>query len=144
MILMMASCQSTAYSILYFTYPPDTKPHEGDYEYLGMIYYETQQGENSTDRKQKNVRIEIKDKEKNIKLKREYQLTSATIDHKTTWDDLNTLRIELYERGNKYNDTDDYNRFLLEEGPRKLLVLEFTYDKTKDQFIEPIIEIKSE
>ena len=123
----------------YFTYPPGTTAHEGNYLYIGTIHQETELGENATDRKTKTVWITIRGKDGTLRLSRKFQLTAASIDGKITWVDLRKLQIQLFESGNPYN-SNEYNKWLIAQGPRKIFYIEFTYDEKSGQFVEELMQ----
>ena len=59
---------------------------------------------------------------------------SAGIDIIIEWDKFENLEILLSEKGNIFAE-DDYNKQLIENGPKKIIQLNYTYDPSIEKFV---------
>ncbi|MFZ5564048.1 MAG: hypothetical protein ACOZBW_08335 [Thermodesulfobacteriota bacterium] len=128
-MLLLCSC-SRSYSGEFFSFPPRSKPHENNWTYLCQVTNWAPFGKNATERGNRKIQIIVNDKNKTKMLEDEFELVSASIRSKITWERIEKLSLDLYEVGNKFAE-DDYNKKLIEEGPRHLITLNYIWDGKK-------------
>jgi len=124
-IMLLSSCLKVEYSTQLFSFPPESKPHVHNWQYLLIINVFTSQKPISKKSKKK-VQLKIIDKKKNILLDDSYYLYCASVNASVVWKNFKTINIELLEVGNKYA-VDRHNIYLLKSGPTKLMDLLYTY-----------------
>jgi hypothetical protein len=137
--MLFASC-SRSYSIQAFSFPPGSKPHESNWTYICKVIDWQQIGKNHVEKGKRNIEIIISDKNKKNVLEDSFEIESASIRTNIKWLQLKHLTLELYEVGNKYAD-DEYNKNLLNKGPRHLITLNYVWDGEKyvKSITEPVI-----
>ena len=128
-LLFLAAC-SGSYSGYHFSYPPGSEPHENNWTHLGKILVWDPYGKGTTDRAEKKVEITIVDKNKKNILRHKIKQTSASISQEVYWEEFGRITIKLFEVGNKYAE-DQYNKHLVEQGPKHLITLSFSWDGDK-------------
>ena len=134
LLLINIGCSKKNYSGKWFSYPPNSKPHEDSWEYRGSIIITQKEKGSFTKKTHKTIQINIKDREKTEYLDDVIQIYCAGIDAVIEWGHFEKLDISLLEVGNKYED-DDYNMQLLKKGPNKLTQLKYTYDSSLRKFV---------
>ena len=116
-----------SYNVQLFSFPPETKPHESGWIYLGQIVSWDPFGKKSTDKGKREIEINITDKNKKAILQDKLQIDCATLEGNIHWDKFEMLTIELNETGNPYSE-DEYNKNLTKEGPRHLVTLSYVWN----------------
>ncbi|MBU1053430.1 MAG: hypothetical protein KKC46_06320 [Proteobacteria bacterium] len=148
MLLFAISCTGSEYTTQHFSFPPESKPHENDWQYITLVIVSS---DNSpiTYKSEKVVKIKIHDQNNNIFLDDDYRFTCASVRANVVWDKFEEIKIDLYEVGNKYAKG-SYNEQLLNVGPTRLISLIYQYDKKNNEFkrtnregTEKINEVKS-
>ena len=133
MIPSISSCNNV-YTGKHFSFPPESNPHENNWQYAGQVIVSSNQTP-ITKKSKKNIQIKIYDKNKTVFLNDDFQFISASIDTNVLWEKFEEIRIELFEVGNKYAK-DSYNQRLLKAGPKSLLILKYQYDRKKKKFMK--------
>jgi hypothetical protein len=126
-------CKQGAYSFTAFSYPPKSEPHENNWEYLGKVLIVSQSDGPLTDRSAKNVRITVENKDKKTYLSDEVSFVCGNIGPSIHWDQFSEIEIILSEVGNEFAK-DEYNRQIIERGPRRLANLKYVYDPALNEF----------
>lgn len=132
--LLQYGCYREAYTVQFFSYPPDSKPHEDNWEYRGTVAITQEEKGSFAKKTHKTIKINIKDRTKTDYLFDEFKFFCAGIDAVIKWEHFEKLDISLLEVGNKFED-DDYNRQLLKKGPNELIQLNYTYDPSLSKFV---------
>lgn len=135
-LMLFCGCSRT-YSGQYFSFPPGTKPHENNWEYLCKIINWQQLGKHPVEKGKRKIEITINDKDKNKVLEDAFEIESASIETKIKWEKFEKISLDLYEVGNQYAD-DDYNKQLITTGPRHLTTLKYVWDGKK--YIKSVTE----
>jgi hypothetical protein len=86
-----------------------------------------------TDRSEKNVTIRLYDRDKNILMNDEFELVCASVRANIVWEEFKKFAINLIEVGNEFSH-DQYNKHLIEHGPKKLLCLTYEYSEKEKKF----------
>jgi len=129
----IAGCKESVYSFHSFSYPPNSVPHEDNWEYLGKVVVSSKEEGPLTQKSEKNVKITIVDKNKNVYLSDELKFISAYIESSITWHDFEEIQIILFEVGNEFSK-DTYNQQLIKKGPNRLISLKYAYDSAIKKF----------
>jgi len=129
----IAGCNEKMYSFHSFSYPPNSMPHEDNWEYLGKVVVSSKEKGPLTQKSEKNVKITIVDKNKNVYLSDELKIISAYIEPSITWYNFEKIQIILFEVGNEFSK-DAYNQNLIKKGPNRLESLKYAYDPEIKKF----------
>jgi len=129
----IAGCSEKMYSFHSFSYPPNSMPHENNWEYLGKVVISSKAKGPLTKKSEKNVKITVVDKNKNVYLTDELKFISAYIEPSITWYDFEKIQINLFEVGNEFSK-DAYNQNLIKRGPNRLGSLNYAYDSENKKF----------
>lgn len=121
------SCSGSEYTTHHFSYPPGTKPHENEWQYMTLVTVTSKQSP-ITKKSRKKVNIQVYDRNKTTLLNEDFEFVVASIDAKVVWNKFEELSVELDEVGNKFAE-DTYNVHLVKSGPNKLLKLTYRYDQ---------------
>ncbi len=122
-----------SYTFQLFAYPPDIAPHEHGWSYLCQVIAWSEHNGPVTRRGSKKIAILIKDKDDKILLRDQLRLTAASIKAKTLWNNFENIQITIYEEGNQFSE-DEYNRSLIESGPKLIGTLNYYYDEKSKRF----------
>ncbi len=128
---LVGSCR-TEYTGQYFSFPPSSKPHEGDWQYTALVTV-TSGHTPISDKSSKKVNVKVYDKNEKVFLNDDFKFVSASIRATVAWDDFEELTVELTEVGNEYAK-DNYNRELVRAGPNKLLAVKYKFDPEDKKF----------
>lgn len=126
------SCSGSEYTTRYFSFPPGTKPHENEWQFMTLVIVSSNQ-KPIAKKSRKKVKIRIYDKNKTDLLNEDFEFVSASIDAKVVWNTFKEISVELVEVGNKFAD-DPYNEQLLKAGPNSLLKLTYKYAQNDRKF----------
>ena len=129
-LLFFTSCYRRSYSGQFFSFPPESKPHESSWTYQGQIIAWDPFGKTGTDKCKRKIEIYIKNKNDDNVLRDNFDLNCASLRGKIHWVKFEKLTIELFEEGNKFAN-DEYNKLLLKEGPKLLITLNYVWNENK-------------
>jgi hypothetical protein len=132
--ILTISC-SQSYSFQAFSYPPESKPHETNWEYFGKIISLDPRGKSPVEKGKRKVEIVIIDKAQNKILKDKLELECASLRSKIQWSKFEEITIKIYEVGNQYAE-DDYNKKLIKNGPNLLITLSYFWDGKQFKLIK--------
>jgi hypothetical protein len=135
-LMFLCSC-ARSYSSQYFSYPPDSKPHENDWTYFCKIIIWDPFGNRPVEKGKRKIEIVINDKNKNKVLEDKFEIESASVETKIKWMELKQITFDLYEVGHKHAE-DEYNKLLIKEGPKHLVTLNYICSGKK--YIKSITE----
>lgn len=127
--MLCISC-SRSYSFQVFSFPPYNQPHENNWTYLCKVTNWQQIGKHPVTKGKRKIEILILDKNKNKVLEDTFEIESASIETKIKWVEFKRLTLDFYEVGNKYAE-DEYNKQLIQEGPKYLITLNYIWDGIK-------------
>lgn len=113
-----------------FSFPPGSKPHESIWTYQGQRISWDPFGKTGTEKCKRKIEIYIKNKDYDNVLRANLDLNCASVRGKIHWVKFEELTIELFEEGNTFA-TDEYNKWLLKEGPKLLLTLNYIWNENK-------------
>lgn len=128
MFLLTSCCRSFGSQL--FSYPPGSKPHENNWTYFGVVRQWEPNFKALSQRGKRKIEIIVSDKSDHKVLEDSFQIDSAYIHPEINWTTFEELSINLYEEGNKFA-SDDYNKQLIKEGPRKLNTLLYSWTGNK-------------
>lgn len=134
-ILSFAGCKGAVYSGQYFAFPPDSKPHENNWDFLGEVIASTKESGPFSQKSLKKIQIYIIDKNKRKLLSDEFHFKCGGIESSIQWETFEKIQIRINEVGSAYVE-DAYNKQLLKTGPRLLLDLHYIYDDLSKKFIK--------
>lgn len=133
LVMIISGCKGVAYTTTYFSYPPNTKPHEDNWEYLCKIVVSSREPGPLTKQSEKTVRISVVDRQERILLEDKMEFNCAGIETSASWAAFPEIDIVLVESGDnlvsKYND--DRGKA---EHRRDLFELKYLYDPKKKKF----------
>jgi hypothetical protein len=133
MFFYISSCSGAEYTTQHFSFPLGTKPHDNNWQYLGMVVVSSAKSGPITQKSTKKVKIKISGKNEQIYLEDNFEFISASIRAKVTWNNFDYIEVELMEVGNKFAK-DPYNAQLIKSGPRNLRSLVYKYDGELKKF----------
>ena len=133
-IFCQYGCERRPYSGKLFCYPPYCKPHEDNWEYRGSVIVTQHEKGSFAKKTHKIITIEIKDRGGTNYLSDELRFYCANIDTHIKWDQFDKIVITLFEVGNKFED-DNYNKALIENGPNKLIQLNYLFKHSTNKFV---------
>ena len=131
-LLISTSCHKVEYTGQNFSFPPGSKPHENDWEYMTQVLVSSYTTP-ITKKSKKNVQIKIYDKNKTFLLRDKFEFICASIDATAVWEKFEEIKVDLLEVGNQFAE-DDYNKKLVKFGPNKLLSLTYHYNPEEKRF----------
>lgn len=124
-------CRAEQYSCQYASYPPDSSPEDGDWEY--MLVVTVSADHNLTRVEDKRVRLVVEDVQKRKLLDDKVVLRSARLRPIVTWETATDLQVELIEVGSP-RSSDDYNATLVRNGARSRLRLNYHWNPTTKRY----------
>jgi len=133
LVSLISGCRGTNYTVQLFSYPPDTKPHDSNWEYLGKIVVYSKEEGPLTRKSKKSVDITIVDREQNRVLEDKHTFDCASIRASIEWEQFENIHITLFEEGNEFAE-DSYNKDLSKKGRVVLVELEYKFNKETKQF----------
>lgn len=131
---LACSCSGSDYTTQYFTFPPDSKPHENNWQYMAVIKVSSDKRP-ITAKSMKTVEIKVHDQNKALYLGDVFRFGSASVRANVSWEIFEEIKVELLEEGNKFAE-DSYNRKLVKEGSNHLLEITYRYDPKSEKFMQ--------
>jgi len=131
--MVIVNCRGSVYSFYAFSYPPSSKPHEDNWEYLGKVIVASNEVGALSKKSKKGVQIIVVNKLKQTVLSDDLKFVCGSIDAKIIWQQFEEIEITLYEIGNPYAE-DEYNKELIVKGPNRIAHLEYLFDNVSKKF----------
>ncbi len=129
---LIISCSSNDYSFSRNTFPPGLDPLKDEWNYSVNIFVQSKK--NSIKKYgHKTVKITVLNSDKKSLLKKYFPFDAATIESEVEWENYDTLKIDLWEIGDK-EAKDTYNKKLILNGPKSLRTLMYTFDELNQSF----------
>jgi hypothetical protein len=132
LMLFVVGCTSQ-YALQAFCFPPGSKPHEDNWEYLGMIVTETSSPGSMFAKNPKHVKIRIQDKNKRSLLDDNYDFSCGYVKANISWDTFDVLVVKLVETDSEHF-VDAYSQKLGEPEPQPLVDLKYRYNQETKKF----------
>ncbi len=136
MLFFAASCSGSVYTTQHFSFPPGSKPHESNWQYMALIIVSSKKSP-ITSKSKKTVNIKIYDRSNTIFLDEAFEFTNASIRANIVWFKFEEFKVKLIEVGNKYAK-DSYNKQLFKSAPNRLIELTYHWDQQHKKFKNPI------
>lgn len=111
LVVLVATGCSRSYTFKAFSFPPESAPHESDWDYYGEIVVLHNRGAPPKESGDKTARVTIINKNKEVVLNDQFQLTGGLFDHEITWLNFNHIVVETYSKSNReitYIDSKTY------------------------------------
>jgi hypothetical protein len=130
-LVVLSSCR-TEYTTQHFSFPPTSKPHEGNWEYTGLVVVSSTRSP-ITERSRKRIRIRIYDKAGTDLLDDSMGCDCASIRASAVWEKFDDFELTLVEVEKPVRA--DHNSGQVEESAhRELFKLKYHYNQQGKRF----------
>lgn len=133
-VIIVGTCMMSVSEFQMFTFPPDSRLDEDNWEYVGEVNSLTKAEGSLFNRTLKQVSIRVWDRSDSLLLDDNYDLNCGSVDANITWDTFDLLEVELLETVKEYVG-DPNNPKLMELGPQRLLELKYRYNQDTKKFL---------
>jgi hypothetical protein len=110
----------------YFSYPPNSQPHENNWLYFGQVFFE----ETSLEKTKRNIGVTVKDRQEKYILKDTISVTGKQINAYVTWHDFEQIKIVFYDGPSMRHDDFENKK----ESVKILKEITYVFNKDKGIF----------